>query len=229
MARQPNDGDAPDGFVRVSDMESLVQKKVEDAVFALMSEKGAGAPVDASFAQALAVAIAQMSDQGTNRKRVAPEVMHAREAARDKMLRLIVDARERGEVPFYRLQHKVHLDDMLVDPQWVGPDHVARPTEIEWPGVPNEAMSPLNEIAKEIHAAFCDSIGSAVKAYEPGPMRVTARGLVIMGQAPRSRDNAPANASPSGEGLRLRGRGQPGALVETRILGTMAEPARQNA
>lgn len=180
-------------------------------------------PANMKFVEQLAMAIAQLSDQGTGRKRVAPEIIASRFEAREKMKELILSARANKEVPIYTLVNKVYLDEIMVDPFWVGADHIARKTEIEWPGVPNEAMRPANEIASKIYSAFLDSIGSIVKVVEDDELRVTAGGLTVRGKS----NTRQTQEVDSGEGLKLRGRGMAGTPTEINILGTIAPPAQQ--
>jgi hypothetical protein len=116
-----------------------------------------------NFAEMLAMAIATLTDQGTGRQRVAPEVIRARTEARDRMRQLIMKARAEGRTATYELRNKVVLDNRVIEPMWIDSNHITRPTEIDWPGVPNEVMVPINDTAKEIHAAFMESIGSVVK------------------------------------------------------------------
>src|SRR5208337_1667348 len=135
-----------------------------------------GIPQDRDFAGALAMAIAELTDQGRT-KRLAPEVMRERLAARDLMHKLLMqakvdwrEAKRNGDkdsdryMPTYELRNKVYLDEVLIDPIWIAPDHTQRATVIDWPGAPNEAMIPLNDIAKAIHKAFSDSIGTVPQA-----------------------------------------------------------------
>lgn len=195
---------------------------------------------DRQFARGLATAIAELGDQGVGRgKRVSPEVMAAREEARQRMISLIIEARAKGDVPAYRLKHKVYLDERIVEPVWIAPDHTQRHTEIDWPGVPNHAMIPINDVAHAIHVAFMESVGSnvATPMDDLRDLSVTAGGLVIKGgprSAPRMIGDAAeaqhvGQGTSGGEGLRVRGRQRAGTVVETRVLGTVAEPARQNA
>jgi hypothetical protein len=190
-------------------------------------------PGDHLWADALAMSIAQITDQGTGRKTVAPAVLKARSEARALMVQLIVEARAAGQIPRYTLKHKVYLDEVLVDPIWVGSDHIQRPTGIEWPGVPNEAMQPANDVAEGIFKAFSDSIGT-LPANHQQPERenkVTPGGLVVHGR-PIARPAASAEPSNglSGEGgLRIAHLERPGAHKEVRVLGTVAPAARQQA
>jgi flagellar hook-basal body complex protein FliE len=210
-------------------------------------------PAMQSFADMLAQAIASLTDQGTGRKRVAPEIIKARIDARDKMNNLITEAYSKCKkaekdfdegaitsaklkeivsenTPIYALKNKVHLAEQVVEPFFIGPDHVARPTEIEWMNVPNEAMTPVNEIAAEIHNAFLESIGSVDWQAPDKGMYITAKGLVING-APsatgRLRQTPVMNAVEAETGLKLRGREMVGTLKTINVLGTVAPPALQ--
>src|SRR5208282_5160592 len=201
-----------------------------------------GVPQDRDFAGALAMAIAELTDQGRT-KRLAPEVMRERLAARDLMHKLLMQAkadwrecmrsgdRERAAayMPAYELRNKVYLDEVLIDPIWIAPDHTQRATVIDWPGAPNEAMIPLNDVAKAIHKAFSDSIGTVPQALqvpdEAGKqLYATPGGLVVHGRAPARRATGmrqTEDSGPVGEGLNIRHRGGAGQFVETHILGTV--------
>ncbi len=213
----------------------------------IVPDTASAIPQDRDFAGALAMAIAELTDQGRT-KRLAPEVMRARLAARDLMHKLVADAkadwtrcmqngeRERAEafMPAYELRNKVYLDEVLVDPIWIAPDHTQRATVIDWPGAPNECMIPLNDIAKAIHKAFLDSIGTVPKNHqipdEAGKqLYATPGGLVVHGRAPARRETGVRQDSrgPVGEGLNIRHRGGAGSYKEVNILGTVSAPARQ--
>ncbi len=186
------------------------------------------------WARMMALAIAEVADQGTNRKRVAPEILEARRVARERMVDLIIAHRARGSVPSYQLKNKVYLDEILVEPVWIGADHRHYPTEIDWPGVPNEAMRPMNDAAKEVYQAFSESIGSTAEVISQQIARITPGGLVVqkgipvsgVGEAPQVGGGSVLGGR-TGE-LNIRGRTRPGEIVETRVLGTIAPAARQN-
>ena len=195
---------------------------------------------DKAFAAEMAMAIAQLTDQGSGRKRVSPEIVRQRSEARDRMTQLILEARDSGAVPVYQLRHKVYLDEQLVEPIFIDPRSREQcATEIEWRAVPSEAMIPVNDVAKAIFRAFADSIGSIEhENYERPLMGVTAGGLVIRSNSaavrPASvlRANDPAAApvpADSEGGLGVRHKNKPGSYVERRVLGTVAAPARQTA
>lgn len=188
---------------------------------------------DHAFANALAMSLAQLTDQGTGRKRVAPEILRARSEHRDRMTKLIIDARASGAIPVYSLKNKCYLDEVMIEPFYIASDHTQRPTEIEWSGVPNEAMVPVNDIAQQIHAEFVGSIGSLAKDdnLPERELKVTPGGVVIKGRpmARNTAKNSVNQPAANSEGLRIRHKDAPGQFKETRILGTVMAPARQTA
>ena len=194
-------------------------------------------PNDQKWAESLAMAFASLTEQGTGRKYVAPEIIRMRNEAREKMKSLIIAARKDGRKATYQVVAKTLLDNQVVEPMWIDSTHIAQPTEIDWPGVPNDAMKPINDTAKEIHAAFMDSIGSrpvSVLGAVPDAMDdnfgMTAGGLVVRGGAvPRhNQGNSPEVVTGASEqGLAVHHKNQPGRVVEKRVLGTIAAPARQ--
>lgn len=182
---------------------------------------------DQKFAEGLALAIAQLSDPG--KKRVAPEVLRAREEARQNMTDLLIQFRRERRVPTYTLRHKVYLDEQLIEPLWMDANKVQRATEIDWPGVPNEAMVPVNEEAKAIHGLFLDSIGQIVRVVEEDDFHMTPGGVVVRGAPRPNRSNtrAPMTGDHVGEGLRVKHRDMPGRYDTINVLGTVAAPAQQ--
>lgn len=203
---------------------------------------GTAAPAaDMAFADGLALAIAKLGSQGVGRDRiVAPEVIAARQTARQKMVDLIVAARvavERGEgePPAYQLRNKIFIGEHITEPIWTAPGNIQKRTELDWDGVPNEHMIPINAVATAIHAEFMASIGSApsVTHSDIKDIIATSGGIVITGgsQSMRAHNKPPPTVGEgtAGETVKLRGRQTPGAIVEHRVLGTVADPARQNA
>ena len=194
-----------------------------------------GQPIDPTMRavfDGIATSLAELTGQGSGRVYVSPEVLKQREHARDKMVDLILAARAAKKIPAYRVTGKVLLDDQLVDPFWIGADHISRPTEIDWPGIPNDAMVPLNETAKEIWAAWKDSVGSIVKVVPEDRLGVTAKGLVVRNGAVSAtmarRTPGPAAEEPVvTDGFRVHHKENPGQLVGRHVLGTIAPPVRQ--
>lgn len=177
----------------------------------------------------LALAIAEISDQGTQRKRVAPEILAQRAAAHGRAVARIIAAREAGEKPEYRLVSKVYLNERFIEPYMPGPNKQPIPTEIIWSGMPNDAMRPLNDAAREIYAEFRASIGSteAIKGADNRPLWMTLGGVVVKGDARAQRREVAAPA-PFGDDLGVKNQNDPTAPF-IHVLGTVAPAARQNA
>lgn len=180
------------------------------------------------FVERLALAIAEISDQGTSRKRVAPEILHARAEAHKRAVARLMKAREDGEKPEYRLVSKVYLNERLIEPFMPGPNKQPIPTEIIWLGMPNEAMRPINDVAKEIYAEFRASIGSTepIKGQDNRPLWMTPGGVVIKGDA-RNQRREVAAAVAFDDDLGIKNQNDPTAPFIA-VLGTVHPPAKQN-
>jgi hypothetical protein len=220
----------PAGFISLADAEALISAKVNDATNAmltLLSERsGAGVAPSGDWARQLAMAIGEVSDQG-NRNRVEPAELQRREDARVQLFEKLNEMHERGVDLEYQLKRKVVLDEQLIEPMWVHPvSKKQMHTTLCWPGVPNEAMEPMNDAAREVFALFVTSVGGIQKKNER--QRVTPRGVVIVeGQAPTQREAPQVGTGGGTLGVKITGRGQPGEVIQTNILGTIAAPARQ--
>lgn len=201
-------------------------------IVAQLSQAKGGIPVDPgeqSWAQGLAMAIAQLNDQGTGRKRVAPEIVKARDEARVEMVNRLIAAKAAGEMPLYTLRNKVYLDEVLIDPIYMDAATKApRATEIGWPSVPSEAMVPANDVAKGIFEMFSKSIGSAEWSKKPDTFGITVGGLVVKNGAVQPKRAVPsADGYVKTEGLTITHKGGEKNFKEVPILGTVAQPARQ--
>lgn len=189
----------------------------------------------------MALAIAEISDQGTARKRVAPEVLSERAEARKRMGELIAKARKNNEAPEYRLIAKCYFHERLVEPFQRGPGGRLVPTEVIWDGVPNEAMRPLNDVADGIYREFLKSIGGStdINGISNQPFWVTNSGLTVKGPVPATatmhglafNPDAPevgdgAAAKPFSERFAVKTQTDPTAPFVS-VLGTVAPPARQ--
>lgn len=212
-----------------------VTKATEDLVAKLAAkraeqgtEDGGG---DRTLARQIALAIGEVADQGTNRKRVPPQVLEARRQAREKMTGIILDYQAQDIMPEYELTRAVYLAEELVEPTYTDRDHVMRRTKIEWAGVPNEGMTPANEAARVIFGAFMESIGGATpnvtRQVEKIQTRESTGGLKVL-HKPDVRE-ASQVAVPRNSGVTRLGRRQAGDVIETNVLGTNAAPARQIA
>lgn len=185
---------------------------------------------DMKVARALAVAIGEMTDQGSNKKKVPAEEMEKRREARERMETLILDARANDDVPEYELTGAVYLDEVLVPATYIDNTHIRRRTKIAWPNVPNEHMAPANEVAKAISRAFMRSIGGAtlVAQKETSTLKVRDGGLSILHKESVEK-SAPEVGRPRGGDLRVLRKQSEGEIIETNVLGSIADPARQIA
>jgi len=213
-----------------AEFDAAVESKVSAAVEKIVASVGRaretantnGDSADLRFAQALALAIAQLNNQGAGAKTfVDPEVLRERAAAAAEMQGLLIRNHAEGRVCKYRLRGKVFLNERLIEPFWIGRDHVAVPTEVEWSGVPSEAMMPANEDAAAVHQLFLRSIGSNTDLYTPdGKTKVTPKGQVVV----HGRPKAPRAQAPTfNETLGIPGRGADGLL---HVLGTLHAPVQ---
>ena len=245
---QQSEASEPAGFQDTPEFRAAVAEGIKQALPTLKDQiikslsqarEGGGEKVegdDMAWAKALAMEISQLTDQGTGRKRVAPEIVRQRALARDRMMNALIEARAKGETPSYRLANKVYLDEVLVDPVWVNPTTKSpEPVEIDWPGVPSTVMIPSNDVARKIHAAFMESVGGVERVVPEDRFGITPGGLVVKNNAAGGKRSLPPSLgaikqhSDSQEGLRIKHRGEPGQYVEKHILGTVAAPARQTA
>jgi hypothetical protein len=160
----------------MSEVRSMVAKEREPTPFDKQTELE-------RFARAIAASTAEMADQGTSRKRVAPEILEARAQSRARMETLLEAAQKlKGtERPFYRVRAKCYLGDRLIEPfQRMGRGEVM-PTHIYFMSSPNLGMEPLNDAAREIYAAFRGSIagGDQMLNGKPTPDALGAKPLWV--------------------------------------------------
>lgn len=193
-----------------------------------------------SLARTIALSIAELTDQGTGRKRIDPEILKGWVEARERMIDLLVQNRADQVMPRYRLISETYLGCELIAPFKTNPATKAiESVEIGWDGVPNEAMEPVDEPAKQVFAEFLASIGGYTSLFnrqntkwaaDMRPLSVTAGGLIIHGTAAGRRTVSnladSANGTP-GDSNGPRRTMNPNAK-EVHVLGTIAEPARQN-
>ena len=166
------------------DFKSAVAKAVAEVLKQARAEEGTqGSASDPTWMRALAMEISQLTDQGTGRKRVAPEIIRSRQVSRELMVKLIAKARAAGRTATYRVRAKTLLADRVVEPYWIDNLHTAQPTIIDWDGIPNEAMVPENKTAKEIYEAYKGWIGSTERVVPEDSLAITPGGLVVHGGA----------------------------------------------
>lgn len=196
----------------------------------------------------MALAIAEISDQGSNRKRTAPEILAKRESARKRCIALVLEARakikeardnkDRKEedkwTPEYRVTSKCYFNERFIEPYKMGPNRMPVPTEIFWTGIPNMAMLPLNDVAKQIFAEFRLSIDNSepIATLDNRPVFMTAAGLVVKGDPPKRRETGiqtnALDAPDFEDEVRVKSLPSDPTAEFVNVLGTVASPARQN-
>jgi hypothetical protein len=232
--------------------EEAAAKAVQQVLAAIAQERGEAPAAVAKdgesmdFARGLAMALAEIANQGTGKDVVDPAIIERRSIARRKMVSLIVSARENGIRPEYGLVATVQLMDQLIVPVWVDAARVTHQTCIKWDGVPNEAMEPKDDAAHGIYMAFCESIGKTpgtLARLNPVDRKgniVTPGGHVFesLPAIPKAYSGGDLEIDPGAladrglphNGLEVLGRA-PGGMtnreVRIPVLGTVAEPARQ--
>jgi hypothetical protein len=233
----------PGSIAENTEFKAAVEKAAAEAVAKLLktARENQGSEPSASdptWMRALAMEISQLTDQGTGRKRVAPEILESRRIASERMVELIVQARTAKKTATYRVKAKTLLCDRVVEPFWIASDHTAQPTIIDWDGIPNEAMVPENKTAKAIFDAYKASLGSTARVVPEDDLAITPGGLVVHGGAAsisagrrKVREAVPTGIEKAGgeSGLNIHHKNEPGRFVEKRILGSIATPARQTA
>lgn len=168
--------------------------------------KAAPAETDADWGERLALGIAELTDQGTNRKRVAPAEMVERRNAFERMGVLLSrdwKAAPRAEWPRYRLRAKILANDRVIDPFRRGADNETVPVSILHIGIPNLAMIPENDTAKAIMTEFVRYQGGSKEANSIAPAQpawVTQKGTVIVGSEPSAAQRNVAHRV-QGEGI----------------------------
>ena len=204
----------------------------------------------------MALAIAQMSNQGSGRvKPLAPEVLQKREAAAVKlgdaileMRRMLAKAKHEGDMimlvewtPKYRVTAKCYFGEQFIEPYRRGQrrDDPAVANEIEWTGCPNDALKPLNKVAERLTDLYRESVGAAPRlssmsgpnggqvAQDSRPYWMTPGGCVVIGM--------PTNPKATVFGSQDMARNEPQTYDNedpnaptVRILGTVAEPAKRS-
>lgn len=216
---------------QVASLKALIEKQQSDAIKetpAVTADGGLKA-----IMEHLGMTLADISAQGVGvQKPIPPEVIRAREEAHKRMIARIKQARRDGDVPRYRVTAVVQADfgrsgQALVQPFWVDSDKVRQPTEIEWPGVPNNALQPLNDVAGEIMAHFKDSIGNMGRLTPVEELKGLGAAKVHGGVEMKARRDTPGafDVAVADEGVRVLNRGGRGQPRRVNILGSIAEPA----
>lgn len=209
--------------------KGIVAQVRDDVRSELLAKVKTDNPTDAGgLMEQLALAIAEISDQGTNRKRVAPEILAQRAKAHQEAIEILNGIRENNLQPEYALVSHVYLNERLIPPFMPGPNKTPVRTQIIYTGMPNDAMRPLNDIAKELYAAYRRSIGSVeekIKGADKRPLWMTQGGVVIKGE-PRAQRREVAAPPEFSDLVDIKTQDDPTA-PEVQVLGTVAPPARQ--
>lgn len=234
---------APRAMFEAEEVERIVADRVEQATRAVADEfaqklaafeqrmtPGVAAGLsDNAAMEALAMAIAGVTDQEIGRRRIAPEELAKRIRAREQMEALIQKTIHAGVQPTYNLTQKQYMGERIIEPFWIDrATKVTHPTNVGWWIEPNEFMVPTNDEARAIHALFLESIGGGANKRAPN-LRVTVGGLTVRsgGLDPSGgRSEAPQVGRDRHEAT-IRGQQGQTPEVLTRILGTLMPPARQ--
>lgn len=220
--------------------------KIRDSILASM--KKPDAPVSdelvAAFQQ-MGMTFAEISDQGSQRKRVAPEILQQRAEAQKRLEGMLASilrkAREIGRdltpaesrriLPWYRTVSMLYLNERKIVPFVQDPGtKKAVAVEFSWTGEPNDAMRPINGVAKAVFVEFRASRGNTekVKGTDARPLWMTGAGLVVQGDPPSKRALPDELVKPAFENdLGLPEAIDPEAPF-VHVLGTVAPAAMQN-
>jgi hypothetical protein len=232
------------------ELKKLLDETAKDAARLVSAELLAGMVTKGSdnpgtgqikdLADQIALSIAELSDQGTNRKRVAPEILASRAKAYEKLIKQLSEARDRADValdagdkveaarwlPEYRVAAKTYLTDRIVEPWRRGANNELVPTEIIWRGIPNNSLRPINAIAIALFSTFQAWVGTeGLLRAEDSFM--TPGGVVIKGEAPAGSRLAVSDEQRPSD-LEIMADPSDPTATHIRVLGTIAEPARQN-
>lgn len=226
-------------------IEQLSKKLVEMRGGA---EPGTLTSGDNDMISKLAMSMAEMANQSTGRKVLAPEEIERRARARTHLLDIMLRIHEQGLQPEYKLTSETYLNEVLLRPYENGKDGAIQQVEIFWTGIPNEAMLPVNDIAVEAFDAFINSIGGfsdSTKNDAQQPRWVTRGGLSIKGRGGHRRtvgtlgdSNAPNQPVQSvldpktpaySDVVRKKSDPRDPTAPFVNVLGTIAPAAKQNA
>lgn len=181
---------------------------------------------DKGLVTSLALAIANLSSQGTGKQElIDPEILETRAQARKRMVDLLVKARAEENIPTYRVigEKGCFFNETKIQPQWFDPVTKAmKDTEIYWDEVPNESLEPTNDIATEVFAAFMESIGETTEKRPAEAVSwVRTEKRLFRGMKGEQRD---ALYSKGIGDIRVEGKGGQMAGKRQNIMGTVAAP-----
>ena len=179
---------------------------------------------DKGMVTALALAIANLSSQGTGKQElVDPEVLAKRAEARALLVKLLIDSRATENIPTYRVvgEKGCFFNETKIQPQWFDPVTKAmKDTEIYWDEAPNESLAPTNDIAEQIFAAFMESIGESPDKRESANVSwVRTDKRLFRGMKGEQREALYGNG---GGDIRVEGKGGQLAANRKHVLGNVA-------
>lgn len=242
--------DTPE-FARAVD--EAVQKLLPELTARLLAALPAGKPAGdhKDFVGALALQLAELTGQGQGRIYVAPEIVEKRRRAMEGLTSCLIelqvarraarsDAEREAATPIYQLKNQVFLNvgkegEVLIDPLYRDNDKIVRPVDIDWLGIPNLSMEPLNPAARRVFRFFCETIGHQGGAAAPDELlALTSAGAVVRGAAAAAilrNDKARELGEPGREGntpdhlpvAAIRRRDQ-APTTKIQVLGTLAAP-----
>lgn len=223
--------------------KEVVADLLPGAVAAALASAG-GAPAAGGDIKALASEIAAAIKRITKERNpypieLEPDEHARREKAMAEMFDLLNAHQKMGILPQYRVRDKVYLAHQFIEPfRFLGGGRVEA-TKISWAGPPNLALYPIDEHAKKVFALFLVGIGHSGPLPASEPKWVTPEGLIINGGQSGANGSVTAQerwALPTdqmlGEGLDPLESSLPAGEIDpraglVRVLGTVAEPARQ--
>lgn len=229
----------------VASAEASIVAKITEQ-FAAMRGTAAGDSAsvsDQSDIQKLTASIMAMVNVNKADKPLTPQEVADRADGTARLIELLVPVQATDyndpaapEGPKYRVTGKTFLTDHVIEPYEVDPASKSLvPRTIEWTGIPNADLEPVNDLAKRIYAAYQQSIGGgtgrefdgSISEYMPDarPLGVTPGGIVVRGLNP----SAKRTVGTLGQGsttdvMGLRGPNDP-RNKQISVLGTVAAPA----
>jgi|SRR5215813_4094565 hypothetical protein len=180
------------------EFKDAVQFAVQEALAKSLAEmKAAQAQSEASLlAKAFAMEMARMVGPLNGQIYVDPEVLESREIARKKMAALIEEVKKGGEKPRYRIINKCFFGTKVLEPGVVSKgyngsnsEHKYKRKEISWEEVPNNALFPVNKIARDIYDEWKKSISMEMDPVGIEETWITENGITMYGRNPETIDN----------------------------------------
>lgn len=211
--------------------------KFRDEMLGAMQPK-TGIDLLGPLMEQLGLKMADIADQNNSRtigQRVSPELLRQREDSHKRMLDLLDDVRRRGVMPEYRIKNFVVLDfGPGLGPTRIHPFNIdpatrsSRETEIQFDGIPNEQMIPIDDEARAIFEAYRGWIGDLKKVVPEDRLGITASGVVVKGGAVQANRQLRAGETNAADGPARRPAVRVSHLhrvgTEKRILGSIHPP-----